>query len=593
MPTVTALEVLANRNVNEESESDGARAGWKHGPAIHSDGDPQSPRLGCKTGLSGTYIHKINEVYFITDSHIILIKTERKAPNSSVNEAGWKHGPHIRDEDGLQFSRLSCKTGPRRSPMLNQLKRQATGLKNGSHNGKRFKKPEYKAVTRQRTALRRLTKEADRAATKRRTTAHSRRPPITPMSDKGSHPNNLSHHRADWAGKGRQTPATQKWRQAAPKSGGQDITRNIDIFKGFGHRSILSFLRQQKVTCVQDTKNTSGNETVRFNLFIMSPPAPGTKEFKEAQKKREKNRKRNEQKKTRKVEGMRFPHCLTVRAGAREPREEEPEVIPITFAEWKGLLHEISAEIIRMIRKSLDSGYDPSDLILMDFMFVDDPKTVKKGEKVGQKPPETRFGHGNLLFMSKMACEMYDEALSKVTFVREGRKFHPRTDAPPQDVRAKYYLRLNEAWIPSLLAENNLVWLIKLNNKDYPEISGLEISSTFKVDFPVDEHVIVLYANKAWEQALDKAHQKVTLPFGIYKLFKKCKGRPQTVQDELANPGTPADDGGDQEMEVHEPSIFTKKTTAALPKAGPSGTAKTTFTTSAAAAAKNRHKQQK
>ena len=290
----------------------------------------------------------------------------------------------------------------------------------------------------------------------------------------------------------------------------------------------------------QDAFIHSTNRSVDREMSKQLPP-PGSKEWKTAEKKRKKNAKRNERIQQRRMQGPRYPYALHVRAGTE----------PISLAEWRTILVQASTKIWQLVKQHYEDGRDVADYMAEEIKFVEEVPPENRGKKTAKLPAEQRMGHGLCLFMKHTAKHLYRQAFGITEYQREGKLYKSTVQTPVQDVRAMYNMRILKALWPAL--GEHLMETLRWGNKHLPEDDGFKVVKGFQL---VDsEYVIIVFAaNKAWENALDSHNQRLVTPFGPMKLRKKCRGRPQELQDEAAKhqmeTDAPPNGDGDNEMET-------------------------------------------
>ena len=293
------------------------------------------------------------------------------------------------------------------------------------------------------------------------------------------------------------------------------------------------------------------------HLNMANSAPPGSKEYQAEKKRKDKNKARNARRKMRRTQGPLYPYALHVRAG---PSRNQA----ISLKEWRAILTEAATLAYEMIDTRCKAGGDQNNFMLHVASFVEHvpPELRVQGKKTSDRPAEDRFGHGLALFMRPEAKDIYNEAFRQVIFQRDGESMRTFAARKKQNVRARYMLRIQQPlWVPLQIADN-FYTSMRRGDPNLPQENGIKLESvtaakrfTKKVDpktkktsvvkVPEDlraEALVIFSANKAWEQGLNTANNKIKTPFGIFSLRKLNSGRSQDLQDE-----TEAHDGYDDD----------------------------------------------
>jgi hypothetical protein len=126
------------------------------------------------------------------------------------------------------------------------------------------------------------------------------------------------------------------------------------------------------------------------------------------------------------------------------------------------------------------------------------------------------------LFQNELSKDWAQEAFKKAG-VKSGDSYvRPHTEAARADLRACYTMVVDRYRWPTISA-NDKVWkLAQLTlGSALPEHIGLEMEKVVATNQDAEKSVVVLRADHAWEDALDKLNGTISFPFGNLHFCKQ------------------------------------------------------------------------
>jgi hypothetical protein len=224
------------------------------------------------------------------------------------------------------------------------------------------------------------------------------------------------------------------------------------------------------------------------------------------------NKKRNARKKSRKNNGPQYPYCVRLWANADKAM--------ISLTQWR----EMKKVAITEMLLNMKDDEIVQNVVIRESKFVEAPAGF--GIKTGEKPSETRMGHGIVFMSNEISRDFVEQFFANVACTNPmGPQFKPYTSKETADPRAVYTTVVdNTIW--NVCTAHDIIW--KLARSKYPDLPQTTpfVRSAKALSHNAEDICVTILFAPDWEDAIEKRKRLLELPIGVLKFRRRCPGAP-------------------------------------------------------------------